>query len=165
MTTKIFVTLVSLKKGCKLGNKVRRAAYSNLIPTIIDRHYQTIGYRSERNRRCLSMVDGSVKKTTATRPSVPWMPEPAVCAAQSNSSTSTFSGTMAANATTRRYSATTSSRADRSYPEFMHSPPLPPMPLMTMDHHAKSQIKKSETFYSRFIKNVLTSRRQSKASP
>jgi hypothetical protein len=155
------------EKGMKLGNKVRRAAYSTLMLTIVDRHYQTIGYRSERNRRCMSMVDGSVKKSTAARPSVPWMPEPVLCApsTQSNSSTASSSGTMAANASIRRYSATTSSRADRSYPEFMLSPPLPPMPLMTMDHHAKSQIKKSETFYSRFIKNVLTSRRQSKGSP
>ncbi|KAI8339439.1 kinase-like domain-containing protein [Chlamydoabsidia padenii] len=69
-----------------------------------DRHYQTIGHRTERNRRY------------------------------------------------------------RTIPEFMHPPPLPPLPLMTMAHGGKSQIKKSETFYSRFIKNVLTTRRQSKPS-
>lgn len=60
----------------------------------------------------------------------------------------------------RRYSAATI-RAEKS-PAFDDLPENPPLPN-TMDDKKSSKMKKSETFYSRFVKNVLsTSRRQSK---
>ncbi|CAO3585663.1 unnamed protein product [Absidia cylindrospora] len=135
-----------------------------------DRRYQTIGHRSERNRRCLSMVDGSVRKPHAgSRPSARWISESSACPSIDGTTPSPASPAplldVMMNSTTRRYSTSAASQADRNIPDFMHPPPLPPLPLETMTNGDKSQIKKSETFYSRFVKNVLTSRRQSKSTP
>ncbi|ORZ15847.1 hypothetical protein BCR42DRAFT_451768 [Absidia repens] len=132
-----------------------------------ERRYHTIGRQTQRNRRCISMVGGSVKKSNAaSRPSVPWMPEHVICAspAESPSHASPLpSSTTMTNSTTRRSSTCASKRTERVAPELMPPPPLSPLPSMTMMEGDKSQIKPSQTFYSRFIKNVLTSRRQSKS--
>ncbi|KAI8086385.1 uncharacterized protein BX664DRAFT_282272 [Halteromyces radiatus] len=130
-----------------------------------NRRYQTIGHRSERNRRCMSMVDNS-SKTTSSRPSVPWMPDSVAYTPSIGSHSSSIVSTSAnmTSNNSRRYSACTVGRADRAIPDFMHPPPLPPLPTVTMTSGDKTRLKKSETFYARFIKNVLTSRRQSKSS-
>ncbi|KAI9304917.1 hypothetical protein BJ944DRAFT_277982 [Cunninghamella echinulata] len=110
------------------------------------RKYRTIGHRTERSRKCISMSE-STRKPSATsthsRPSVPWMAD------------ATSPATMNLN---RRHSAAVI-RNER--PDFTtHQPPLPPLSTTkTMDD--KPKMKKSETFYARFIKNVLNSRKKS----
>ncbi|CAO3600529.1 unnamed protein product [Absidia cylindrospora] len=129
--------------------------------------YHTIGRQTQRNRRCISMVGGSVRKSnTASRPSVPWMPEHVTCASRTESPSHASplpSSTTMTNSTARRSSTCASNRIERAAPELMPPPPLSPLPSTTMMNSDKSQIKPSQTFYSRFIKNVLTSRRQSKS--
>lgn len=120
------------------------------------RRYRTIGHRTERDRRCLSLVDpnnnntalavntATTRKVPAThnRPVSPWM-------------TGDASPTQQKNDALRRYSAATI-RSDRpptfDVDELPSNPPVP-----------KPKMKKSETFYAKFVKNVLSSsRRQSK---
>ncbi|KAI7896652.1 kinase-like domain-containing protein [Mucor mucedo] len=130
------------------------------------RRYRTIGHRTERDRRCLSMVDtntvtsASSKKSPAAaaaavgnRPVAPWMPS------DSMPSSPTLSNR---NDVLRRNSAATV-KAERS-PAFDDLPANPPLPNNeNMSEEKRSKMKKSETFYARFVKNVLTSgRRQSK---
>lgn len=129
------------------------------------RRYRTIGHRTERDRRCLSMVDtnsntinaGSAtaaRKSTAafvgSRPVAPWM--------QSDSSVPA-TPVQSKPDVLRRYSAATI-RSERA-PTFV-AEDLPASPAILLDEK-KSKMKKSETFYARFVKNVLSpSRRQSK---
>lgn len=125
------------------------------------RRYRTIGHRTERDRKCLSMVDAnsniinSGSNTTArkssaaavgSRPVSPWMP-------------SDSSPVQSKSDVLRRYSAATI-RSERA-PTFVVDD-LPATPAAPSDEK-KSKMKKSETFYARFVKNVLSpSRRQSK---
>ncbi|KAL7310447.1 serine/threonine-protein kinase gin4 [Mucor circinelloides] len=125
------------------------------------RRYRTIGHRTERDRKCLSMVDAnsniinSGSNTTArkssaaavgSRPVAPWMP-------------SDSSPVQSKSDVLRRYSAATI-RSERA-PTFVVDD-LPATPAAPSDEK-KSKMKKSETFYARFVKNVLSpSRRQSK---
>ncbi|GAA5816902.1 hypothetical protein MFLAVUS_010437 [Mucor flavus] len=125
------------------------------------RRYRTIGHRTERDRRCLSMVDTNTVQSSTTRkspavgnrPVAPWMPSDSV-----PQQATLFSK----NDTQRRYSAATI-RAEKS-PAFDELPANPSLPTNSIiDEKKSSKMKKSETFYARFVKNVLsTSRRQSK---
>lgn len=119
----------------------------------LDRGYHTLGRRTQRNRRCMSLVmdDDAKLSPTGPRPSIPWIPEPVACASSSTGPSS-------------HANPSSTSVAIPKTPEFMHSPPLTPSPLVTMKYDDKLQIKKSDTFYSRFVKNVLPSRRASKSS-
>ncbi|KAI8641581.1 hypothetical protein BD408DRAFT_367923 [Parasitella parasitica] len=127
------------------------------------RRYRTIGHRTERDRRCLSMVDANsnvIKSGSATtarkgsvpvvgnRPVAPWMPSDSLPAQQSKADAA------------RRYSAATI-RSERT-PTFAVDD-LPASPAAPIDEKKATKMKKSETFYARFVKNVLSpSRRQSK---
>ncbi|KAG2234349.1 hypothetical protein INT48_007216 [Thamnidium elegans] len=125
------------------------------------RRYRTIGHRTERDRRCLSMVDTNIVQSSTTRkspavgnrPVAPWMPS------DSEPRQVTL---FNKNDTQRRYSAATI-RAEKS-PAFDELPANPSLPTNHItDEKKSSKMKKSETFYARFVKNVLsTSRRQSK---
>ncbi|KAL0089474.1 kinase-like domain-containing protein [Phycomyces blakesleeanus] len=114
-------------------------------PDPSQRRYRTIGHHPDRDRRCLSMVDNG-KGDNGVRPVAPWMPDPEP------------------KSVARRYSAATM-RADTRRSEFMPPPPLPPIPATpkgaTMDD-SDPLLKKSDTFYTRFVKGVLSSRRHSK---
>lgn len=129
------------------------------------RRYRTIGHRTERDRRCLSMVDANsniinsgsattARKSSAaavgSRPVAPWMPSDASVPS---------SPVQSKPEVLRRYSAATI-RSER-VPTFAVDD-LPASPAVPSDEK-KSKMKKSETFYARFVKNVLSpSRRQSK---
>ncbi|KAF1800640.1 hypothetical protein FB192DRAFT_1473040 [Mucor lusitanicus] len=130
------------------------------------RRYRTIGHRTERDRRCLSMVDANsniinsgsattARKSSAaaavgSRPVAPWMPSDASVPS---------SPVQSKPDALRRYSAATI-RSERA-PTFAVDD-LPASPAVPSDEK-KSKMKKSETFYARFVKNVLSpSRRQSK---
>ncbi|KAI8370570.1 uncharacterized protein BYT42DRAFT_617113 [Radiomyces spectabilis] len=103
------------------------------------RRYRTVSHRTERDRRCMSMVDNG-KHTV--RPTSPWL-----CPDDEKQ-------------VSRRFSAA-SMRSPRQ--EFLHHPPpLPPLPsgAASRKHSADKTaqaMKKSETFYARFIKSVLPS--------
>ncbi|CAO3649507.1 unnamed protein product [Cunninghamella blakesleeana] len=116
------------------------------------RKYRTIGHRTERSRKCISMTESTRKhNTSSSRPSVPWM-------ANNNDSHSTSSSN--AGTINRRHSAAV---IRHEKPEFMNhqkqQPPLPPLATAKMIDD-KPSMKKSETFYARFIKNVLHSRKK-----
>lgn len=101
-----------------------------------------------------TVVQQSSKKSPAVgnRPVAPWMPS------DSMPSSPTLPNK---NDVLRRYSAATI-KAERS-PAFDDLPANPPLPNETIPEEKRSKMKKSETFYARFVKNVLTSgRRQSK---
>ncbi|KAI8996821.1 kinase-like domain-containing protein [Pilobolus umbonatus] len=108
------------------------------------RRYRTLGHRAERDRRCLSMVDpqsssSKKKHMMGDRSSSPWL-----------------SSDTSKHGTVRRYSAATI-RINRSPINLDELPANPPLPI----EEKKSKMKKSETFYARFVKNVLsTTRRQ-----
>lgn len=88
------------------------------------------------------------------RPVAPWMPS------DSMPSSPTLPNK---NDVLRRYSAATI-RAEKS-PAFDDLPANPPLPENSSEEKKPSKMKKSETFYARFVKNVLSSgRRQSKDS-
>ncbi|KAI7864862.1 hypothetical protein BDF14DRAFT_1987116 [Spinellus fusiger] len=115
----------------------------------LQRRYRTIGYQPDRDRRCLSMVD-SEKLDNSTRPVVPWMPDSEL------------------KSVSRRYSSATV-RADTRRSDF-NTPPLPPIPVTVSKNTAAENtseisLKKSDTFYARFVKGVLSSRRHSKEKP
>lgn len=86
------------------------------------------------------------------RPVAPWI------SSDSMPSSPTLSNK---NDVLRRYSAATI-KAERS-PAFDDLPANPPLPSETVFEEKRTKMKKSETFYARFVKNVLSSgRRQSK---
>lgn len=133
--------------------------------TIIDaprRRYHTIGRRTERDRRCLSMVDNNSNISTVSAPAfstvrrgsqavAPWMPP-------SDSPTPNKD-------VLRRYSAATirSVPTNRTPPAFFDElPASPQLPFNPNEEQQKSsaKMKKSETFYARFVKNVLSSGRR-----
>ncbi|KAI8144169.1 kinase-like domain-containing protein [Fennellomyces sp. T-0311] len=113
--------------------------YHNIVGTT-RRRYRTVSDRPERDRRCMSMTDS--RRQSHHRPQTPWMPEKSV---------------------NRRYSAV-SMRVERqqaaAFAELPSPPPLPLSPPATPVQSAP--IKKSQTFYERFVRGVLPSRRQSK---
>ncbi|ORY89975.1 hypothetical protein BCR43DRAFT_480777 [Syncephalastrum racemosum] len=121
------------------------------------RRYRTITYRPERDRRCLSMaVDPNHtarRGSTPQRAPVPWVDDKSVG---------------------RRYSAATM-RGERkgsmdasALPRTQHGyvPPVPDVPAVPSSSQSEvtksEKLKKSQTFYERFVRNVLPSRRQSK---
>ncbi|RCH77789.1 hypothetical protein CU098_004583, partial [Rhizopus stolonifer] len=103
------------------------------------RRYRTIGRRSVRDKKYISATEShtseySPKPTYHNRPTVPWIPDNK-------------------HKVSRRQSAATIST---ERPAIIDPPPTPPLPS-----HVKSEkIKKSETFYTKFVKNVLSPRRQ-----
>lgn len=121
------------------------------------RRYRTITYRPERDRRCLSMAGDPNHSTrrgsTPQRAPVPWVDDKSV---------------------SRRYSAATM-RGERKgsmdasllpRPQHAHVPPVPDVPAVPSSSQSavtkSEKLKKSQTFYERFVRNVLPSRRQSK---
>ncbi|KAI9312164.1 hypothetical protein BX666DRAFT_2161655 [Dichotomocladium elegans] len=117
------------------------------------RSRHSLAHRSERDRRCMSMADQR-RGSVPTRPIAPWLPD-----------------TQAP----RRYSAV--SMRVKAAPDFLHHHKTSPPPLPTHGHplsptplHPSAgteddeRIKKSQTFYERFVRGVLSSsaRRQSR---
>lgn len=117
--------------------------------TTASRRHRSVAHRSERDRRCMSMTD-QTRRSSHHRPSVPWMPE---------------------QPSPRRYSAVSMRVKNTDYlmqqEQQQHMvPPTPPMhvnPAVSV-HHENERMKKSQTFYDRFLRGVLLpgSRRSSK---
>ncbi|KAG2221061.1 hypothetical protein INT45_009719 [Circinella minor] len=106
------------------------------------RKYRTVSDRTERDRLCLSMTDS--RRLSHQRPQAPWMPEKSV---------------------NRRYS-TASMRIKHQDPILLPSPPPLPSssPMTPPSKQDQTNMKKSQTFYERFVRTVLSSssRRSSK---
>ncbi|KAI8065429.1 hypothetical protein BC940DRAFT_258943 [Gongronella butleri] len=145
--------------------------------------YRTIGRNTVRARRCRSMVDSTAARNKAsanggngrlalpwgpdgqpadrTVPAPPMLPTPSPQRRRYSAATTNASHPHHHGHHATQYHCTqqrmTSAIMERPIPDLMQPPPLPPV-----SPSQKSAIKKSDTFV-RFFKNVLSSRRQSKA--
>ncbi|KAI8968362.1 hypothetical protein BDF20DRAFT_177117 [Mycotypha africana] len=120
------------------------------------RRYRTITHRSDRDRKSLSMLDA--KNTTASttarrgsavvpRPSAPWLSNDAPFPPTNSSQKDLM----------RRHSAATV-RTKLPVINTNNHPAQPPLPALPLEKPSK--MKKSETFYTRFVKSVLSSSRK-----
>lgn len=114
--------------------------------TTANRRHRSVAHRSERDRRCMSMTD-QTRRSSHHRPAVPWMPE---------------------QPSPRRYSAVSMRVKNTDYlmqqEQQQHMvPPVPVSPAVPMNNE-NERMKKSQTFYDRFVRGVLLpgSRRSSK---